>query len=676
MRKILAALISALFIIPQVASSATPPPVQYPISVANGGTGSTTAQGALQALVGQPPLYVTNYGAKCDGNTIANVTATAGIAVVSSSSYTFVAGDVGKYITVPAAGATQYVPLNATISSVSAGSATLSKTAGTSVAGAGTATFGTSDSAAIQNAVTAASTSAAGGGLLILPIGKCIISTTIINWPTNVSLTGQGAGKSIMFWLSTSDMANAIINGAGSYGAPLNDVQITNLEMDMSAATLTGYNVAAKGIYFQQMNRALFQNLYVHDAPATCIGPDFIYNSMFLNNTVTNCGRLATSTSAGASGIGVAVGSQPGPVGLGEMAFIGNHIYNAKRFGIFVEESTGNAVDIATRIRIEGNYVNNIANGSIGIGDTGVARAIISGNHVIGSSTTGPSDCISVTVGTITNDPGILGLIDGNATQYCGNGISVNLANQAGTYSSLYQISNNRVTNALINGISLVANGTNIFDTASIHGNFVTASGQAGISLTGAGGFKDIFLDTNVIANNGITGTGVQKSGIYLASNVTRLHLVGNKSYDNSAGTQSYGLAVASGFAVTGALVSDNDFSNNATAPLDILGTVTGLVQNNLGMPTFTLSGACSSTTPVGQGDVGSYLSGTSGTCATTILPYGTVNIIAPNGWSCVANDLTTATDLIGQTASTTTGCTLTGTTVTGDKVAFQAKAF
>jgi hypothetical protein len=184
-------------------------------------------------------------------------------------------------------------------------------------------------------------------------------------------------------------------------------------------------------------------------------------------------------------------------------------------------------------------------------------------------------------------------------------------------------------------------------------------------------------ISDNQTLNNGTTtATATQKSGISINGVITRLHLDGNVASDNLSGTQSYGLAIAASSAISSGYMADNNFIGNATAPLSLASTFTGLVQNNSGFPTFTISGACSSTTPVGQGDVGTFLSGTSGTCATTILPYGTANIIAPNGWSCLANDLTTTADVIGQSTSTTTGCTLAGTTASGDKIVFQAKAF
>jgi hypothetical protein len=93
------------------------------------------------------------------------------------------------------------------------------------------------------------------------------------------------------------------------------------------------------------------------------------------------------------------------------------------------------------------------------------------------------------------------------------------------------------------------------------------------------------------------------------------------------------------------------------------------------GGTTFTISG-CSATTPTGGASAGSFLSGTTGACTVVITLNGATGITAPNGWTCLASDLTTPANLISQSASSTTTCTVTGTTVTGDKIQFMAMAF
>ncbi|MGA7409734.1 MAG: glycosyl hydrolase family 28-related protein [Bryobacteraceae bacterium] len=85
---------------------------------------------------------------------------------------------------------------------------------------------------------------------------------------------------------------------------------------------------------------------------------------------------------------------------------------------------------------------------------------------------------------------------------------------------------------------------------------------------------------------------------------------------------------------------------------------------------TFTATG-CSISGLTGGSTVGSYISGTTGTCTVTLtLPSAT------HGWSCWANDQTTPADVIKQTYSGGTSARLSGTTVSGDVINFGCIGF
>ncbi|MDE2099624.1 MAG: hypothetical protein KGL39_20395 [Patescibacteria group bacterium] len=76
----------------------------------------------------------------------------------------------------------------------------------------------------------------------------------------------------------------------------------------------------------------------------------------------------------------------------------------------------------------------------------------------------------------------------------------------------------------------------------------------------------------------------------------------------------------------------------------------------------------CSASGLAGGSFAGQYTSGTAGTCTITLTFVAT----APTGWACTANDLTTSSDTIKQTGSTTTTATLSGTTASSDVVNYQ----
>lgn len=92
---------------------------------------------------------------------------------------------------------------------------------------------------------------------------------------------------------------------------------------------------------------------------------------------------------------------------------------------------------------------------------------------------------------------------------------------------------------------------------------------------------------------------------------------------------------------------------------------------------TFGISG-CTATGPVGGGSAGQFVSGTTGSCTVVVTPHGLFSgtITAPHGWTCWGNDLTTTTDTIKQTASSTTTATLSGVTASGDTINFGCMGF
>lgn len=90
----------------------------------------------------------------------------------------------------------------------------------------------------------------------------------------------------------------------------------------------------------------------------------------------------------------------------------------------------------------------------------------------------------------------------------------------------------------------------------------------------------------------------------------------------------------------------------------------------------FSISG-CSTSALVGGSSVGTFTSGTTGTCTAVITMGGAT---APNGWVCDGADNTTVpalfTGLFHQTASSTTTATLAGTTVSGDAMQFKCMGY
>lgn len=89
----------------------------------------------------------------------------------------------------------------------------------------------------------------------------------------------------------------------------------------------------------------------------------------------------------------------------------------------------------------------------------------------------------------------------------------------------------------------------------------------------------------------------------------------------------------------------------------------------------FTASG-CSNGSTVGGATAGQFASGTTGACSVVITMNGASGATAPNGWACSAADITTTSDTLLQTATTTTTATIAGTTISGDTITFSCMGY
>lgn len=550
-----------------------------------GGTGVSVTSTANTITINVPEassqFNVTTFGALGNGRTLTDITTTASSAVISSASYSFVAADVGKLITIAGAGAAA-ARLNTSIASVAAnGTATLTVAPSTSIAGTGVSTFGTDDTVAIQAAVTAAAASS-NGGLVMLNDAVYIVDS--LTWASKVSMMGLGAGKSVLFHLRTSNMVHAVIEAlGGGVGNLYTDCQFTNFEIDCTASITTSYAVGQKCIYIQFMLRALFQNLYLHDSPATCLGVDYLLDSNIIANVVTGGGRGNNGSQPGGAGIGIAVGGNS--TELENCNVIGNIIRNCKTYAIFFEGNGASAVG-NTWTRIIGNFIYQSASFTSfgGIGDCGNKKIIIEGNHVIGNF--GARDGITVIGGTIGGAAGEQGLIANNYVEGFVNGISINWTTAPTSAICEYVISNNKCIANTDNGIRIIASGTTGMETLKITDNFVSRNNGSGIYFTGVATAKDVTIANNICKNNGLSNFGAAEvGGISISTPITKLRIVNNICYDNQGSpTQQYGLIVT-GIAATGCIIVGNDFSGNATDGISLAsgGTVAGTLINNVG---------------------------------------------------------------------------------------------
>jgi hypothetical protein len=195
---------------------------------------------------------------------------------------------------------------------------------------------------------------------------------------------------------------------------------------------------------------------------------------------------------------------------------------------------------------------------------------------------------------------------------------------------------------AVATGIALASSGSN---STCWNTNGTTAScGSASLTVgtttiaSGTNGYV-LYNNSGVLGNLATTGTGsVVLSGSAVLASAT------------VAGTLAVGTIQVSSLIVGS--------SGYASSP-QFIGT---------GTPSLT---GCSLSGASGGVSIGSFASGTTGTCTVTItLP------ITTTGWVCNVHDLTTPANLIKQTASGTTSATISGTTVSADAIQYACMAY
>lgn len=653
------------------------------------------------------PYYVNNYGAKCNGRTITNVTTTNGNMNIFSP--TFSAADVGKQIAVYAGtnvattGNTHssltidnlatttnvaigqlvvgsgialptYVTAINSSSSITLSQPTTTSLTGTSVTfvnffndviasysssfgGFVTMTtntastsltntvvnYGTDDSAAIQSAITAATTGS--GGTLVLPQAQCVIASPIVV-ASKVSIIGAGQNKSSLKWLSTQSMGTGFegaITGnlSGSQSTPLYDNKFADFEIDMANAFTSTYQYYEKCIDIRYMVRPIFQNLYMHDSIATCLGVDFIEQGTIINNTIVNAGRLQANANQDGDAIAMEISGGFTP-NLESTIITGNHIINPHHYGIEIESNSGqnNIITI-----ISNNEINTIQNNSIGIEDNGGTAAIITGNTLISTASAPIGYGISNRGGPVSTYNGNYGIISDNTINGFKDGIGFLPAQLGGGPYGYYHIENNTIFNAARYGVVLFGlTGTTIPDMM-ISDNTIMSNGVAGIAVApgvGNSTFTNLNISGNSLSSNGSASSGITAAGIYINQPVTGLLLNGNYAFDSGSGYQKYGFAIDSTGAVTSGYDINNHFNNNATAAENITGTFAGQqygvyglaasIPATLGNPNaYTYSGVASTPAALYNGSV---FTGGTGTTDQPLQLFQPSAATAFTGWS------------------------------------------
>lgn len=462
--------------------------------------------------------------------------------------------------------------LKTTIASVSGGNATLAATAGNTVTGANVL-YGTSDTAAIQAAINAAAVS---GGTVLIPPGK-YLTTAQLTVANNVAVRGAGEGNTVLYMASLTVMA--AFYGIYSSGSPLTKFAATDFTVDgafTQPTTNVGNNVGNKGFFFQYCSACAFQDLTIRNTLATGLGTDFLTNGTTIRNVNTfNCGAQSWNTSQGGGCAGIGIGT--GQHTTEEFTISGCHASGNGTYGIFIETQTGTC---SQGIRVigcsaEGNHIS-------GFADAGGAGGIWSGCWSYNNSLDGfDSDAGTVGTGVAGNDT-----IWADCVAW-GNG-------QYGFYYNAFQP--NSICRVSWKGCKAIANhnqgfyvntqssGTTLdglqYDACEAYLN-----GSSGWIVAGPGAVKNVIVNGGSFHENGQI-SGSDHYGLRINCTATNVNIRGAKCYDDG-GTQkqTHGLALSSGFTITGLIVEGNDFQGNLTGAISMGATLGGSLRlrNNAG---------------------------------------------------------------------------------------------
>jgi len=570
--------------------------------------------GTSDVLVTPPASYgnfnILDYDAKVDGMRLFDCSIPDHGNTITSASYSFVAGDVGKCVTVsPAINQFSGTPLpipvyTGTILSVSAGVATMAgNQSGSTITGNGVVAFGTDDTAAIQSAIVAAcplgnptsptnTVNRIQGGTVIIPRGITMITAGLV-MRTEVSIVGQGYNASCVKWISTVSMATPGYEGAfigltgnGStrwYG----DNEFLNLEIDMDAAQVnSGYGYQAKAIEILYCSNMTVRGCYIHGSPATAVGVDFQSNLIFTNNIVVNAGHLKPTNVSTGGGCGVSWEASGTSFGINigyETVVIADNIFiNCHNSAIEPEGDLTNPSN--ARATIANNMIITSQTFGNGIRDKCLIGNVITGNVVVCTGV----QTIGVGIGAVYG--GVLGLIENNYIEGFYNGITVE--DTFSTSSNGYSIRGNTVKSSVNNGIQILQDSPNTLSTLNITDNYVDNSGAAGlafvhstdavqhVNITNAG--SGYTAGTYALGFSGGSGTGA--AGTYTVDGtltvVSTVITAGGSGYlsaptvsfPSGGGTGAAGTAIINTpGTISNLLMACNTLSNNGkTTAIDI----------------------------------------------------------------------------------------------------------
>lgn len=408
-----------------------------------------------------------------------------------------------------------------------------------------------------------------GGGTVRIKAGSyyCKNSTKL---RSNIRVCGEGMFITKLI-ASTEWTSGAVLSALDPTPEdPLINCQVSDLEISGENMPTTPYQIGRKGIEGNNMTRCTFQNLYIHDTPASGLGIDNLDRVLIDHCYIKNAGTPhPPATDQGSNGIGIGTGGM-----THESVIVTNCITEGTDNSGYLLEDLESVTD-DQKMYI---FANNISiNDFTGFSISGCDNAIIANNMIYNPTNNGIRaidfvthyvDNICVKNNTVIGADSYGILLESNCTNFTVEG--------------------NTVMTGTVEGI-LVRGRKGTIKNNNVHNN-----GKHGIFLGGGPGgpaITDILIEGNIVANNSIVTAN--SDGIRLdGGNVSfsDIHIANNRCYDDQdTKTQRYGIILSGGTGHSNIKVKDNNVRGNKTggylkSNFTMASTPNLIVRDNLGI--------------------------------------------------------------------------------------------
>ncbi|MCU8823216.1 glycosyl hydrolase family 28-related protein [Klebsiella quasipneumoniae] len=370
--------------------------------------------------------------------------------------------------------------------------------------------------------------SAAGGGIVFIPMAYYLLSTFIIP-RSNVSIIGEG-DKSVLLPYKQ----NTAIRFIGTLTNYLENVMMSNFTIEGENQVLlpgASYVPDIKGTYIKHWRNCVMDRVNMRNIGATALGNDMADNCAITRCEIENFGRLAPNPGTagiwerplGASGIGIGTGALDDEPLF--MAF--NKVKTGANFPMFLEPQGGGAARGAIAL---GNI---LTGGYAGLADCGVDGFQAIANQI-------RLNKFGILRYPGTNNDGK----PGRRAQFISNIVDSNEEHGVYSYSTK--------TDPLI--------GWNMY----AH-NQITNNGKDGMNFRYTS--TDVVLQNETIDSNNIIGNGRHGVNIEAAKAVINCDITNNKLWGNGQKEAGNGVNSTSAIPFTACSINSNKIRDTQAVP-------------------------------------------------------------------------------------------------------------